>query len=88
MEHEDCNKRYFGFYLIVYGILGGLDFSGNLITFYLFYECMTLLSPAAGIPFPDTGSSYGGIEISVLFRCAAHIWHCSACTLSTVTATR
>lgn len=44
MEHEDCNKRYFGFYLIVYGILVGLDFSGNLITFYLFYECMTLLS--------------------------------------------
>ena len=38
MEHEDCNKRYFGFYLIVYGILVGLDFSGNLITFYLFYE--------------------------------------------------
>ena len=44
MQHEDCNKRYFGFYLIVYGILVGLDFSGNLITFYLFYECMTLLS--------------------------------------------
>ncbi len=44
MQHEDCNKRYFGFYLIVYGVLVGLDFSGNLITFYLFYECMTLLS--------------------------------------------
>ena len=27
MQHEDCNKRYFGFYLIVYGVLVGLDFS-------------------------------------------------------------
>lgn len=44
MKHEENNKRYFGFYLVVYGILIGLDFSGNLITFYLFYELMTLLS--------------------------------------------
>ncbi len=44
MRHEHKNERYFGFYLIVYGILLGLDFSGNLITFYIFYELMTLLS--------------------------------------------
>lgn len=44
MEHEHKNKRYFGFYLIVYGILNALSFAGNLITFYLFYEMMTLLS--------------------------------------------
>lgn len=44
MKHEEKNKRYFGFYLIVYGVLIGLDFSGNLITFYFFYELMTLCS--------------------------------------------
>ncbi|NLL79722.1 MAG: proton-conducting membrane transporter [Clostridiales bacterium] len=44
MKHEENNKRYFGFYLLVYGILVGLDFSGNLVTFYMFYELMTLLS--------------------------------------------
>ena len=44
MKHEENNKRYFGFYLLVYGILVGLDFSGNLVTFYMFYEMMTLLS--------------------------------------------
>ncbi|MGN1147856.1 MAG: complex I subunit 5 family protein [Lachnospiraceae bacterium] len=44
MSHEENEKRYYGFYLIVYGILIGLDFSGNLITFYMFYELMTLLS--------------------------------------------
>ncbi len=44
MKHEKHEKRYFGFYLIVYGVLLGLDFSGNLITMYLFYELMTLMS--------------------------------------------
>lgn len=44
MKHEEHEKRYFGFYLIVYGVLLGLDFSGNLITMYLFYELMTLAS--------------------------------------------
>lgn len=44
MKHERNEKRYFGFYLIVFGVLLGLDFAGNLITMYLFYELMTLLS--------------------------------------------
>lgn len=44
MKHEEHQKRYFGFYLVVFGILAALDLSGNLITFYLFYEFMTLLS--------------------------------------------
>ena len=42
MKHEEKEKRYFGFYLIVFGVLLALDFSGNLITMYLFYELMTL----------------------------------------------
>lgn len=44
MKMETANKRFFGFFLIVYGVLNALDFSGNLITFYMFYEMMTLLS--------------------------------------------
>ena len=44
MKHEGKEKRYFGFYLLLYGVLIGLDFSGNLITMYLFYELMTLTS--------------------------------------------
>lgn len=44
MEHEGEELRYFGFYLVVYGILIALDFSGNLVTMYLFYEMMTLAS--------------------------------------------
>ena len=44
MKHEREEHRFFGFYLIVLGVLVGLDFSGNLITLYVFYELMTLTS--------------------------------------------
>ena len=44
MRHEGEEKRFFGFYLLLYGVLVGLGFSGNLITMYLFYELMTLVS--------------------------------------------
>ena len=44
MKHEGEEKRFYGFYLLVYGILVALDFSGNLVTMYLFYELMTLAS--------------------------------------------
>ena len=44
MKHETEEKRYFGFYTIVYGVILALCFSGNLITFYMFFEMMTLTS--------------------------------------------
>ena len=44
MKHEKEEKRYFGFYVMVFGVLHGLVFAGNMVTFYLFYELMTLLS--------------------------------------------
>ncbi|MCM1188628.1 MAG: proton-conducting membrane transporter [bacterium] len=44
MRREGKEKRYFGCYLLLYGVLAGLDFSGNLVTMYLFYELMTLVS--------------------------------------------
>lgn len=44
MKHEQNEKRFYGFYLLVYGVLIALVFSGNLVTMYLFYELMTLTS--------------------------------------------
>ena len=44
MKHEENEDRYFGFYLIVLGVLIALDHAGNLITLYLFFELMTLTS--------------------------------------------
>ena len=44
MKHEEHESRYYGFYLLVFGVLNGLCFAGNLITFYLFFELLTLSS--------------------------------------------
>lgn len=44
MKHEEKEHRYFGFYLIVLGVLIALCFAGNLITFYLFFELLTVSS--------------------------------------------
>lgn len=44
MTHERDEYRFYGFYLIVAGVLAGLDFSANLVTMYVFYEMMTLTS--------------------------------------------
>ena len=44
MKHEQEDNRFFGFYLMVHGILNGLVFAGGMVTYYLFYELMTLLS--------------------------------------------
>ena len=44
MEHEEAHPRFFGFYLVVIGLLNALDYAENLLTMYLFFEFMTLLS--------------------------------------------
>lgn len=44
MTHEEREHEFFGYYLMVFGVLIALDFSANLITFYVFYEAMTLTS--------------------------------------------
>ena len=44
MKHEEDEKRFFAFYLIVMCVLSGIYMSANLITLYLFYELMTLTS--------------------------------------------
>lgn len=44
MKHEKDVRRFFAFYLMVFGVLNGIYMSANLITMYLFYEMMTLLS--------------------------------------------
>ncbi len=42
MQHEGEEKRFFIFYVLVYVVIIALESAGNLITFYLFYELMTL----------------------------------------------
>lgn len=43
-KKDEKKKRFYCFYCLVYVMLIGISFSANIITFYLFYELMTLLS--------------------------------------------
>lgn len=44
MAHESNQKRYYSFYLCTLGVLMALCFAGSIVTFYMFYEFMTLLT--------------------------------------------
>ena len=44
MDHEKEEHRFQAFYLATQGILSGLTMAENLVTLYLFYEAMTLIT--------------------------------------------
>ncbi|MBQ9943701.1 MAG: proton-conducting membrane transporter [Clostridia bacterium] len=44
MAHEENQKRYYSFYLCTLGVLMAVCFAGSIVTFYMFYEFMTLLT--------------------------------------------
>ena len=44
MKHEKDERRFYMFYLMVSGMVTGIAYSGNMMTLYLFFEGMTLLS--------------------------------------------
>ncbi len=44
MEPEHGQNRFFAFYTATFGITLGVCFSGNLVTMYLFYEMLTLIT--------------------------------------------
>ena len=62
MKHEKEEKRYFGFYLMVFGVLFALCFAGNIITYYLFYEMMTLLSVPIVLHSKSKEAIMGGLK--------------------------
>ena len=44
LEHDENSTRFWQFFLVSYAALMGLSMSENLITLYMFYECMTLVT--------------------------------------------
>ena len=43
-EYMGYQKLFYSFYLMVYGVLLALCYAGNIVTFYLFYEMMSIFS--------------------------------------------
>jgi multicomponent Na+:H+ antiporter subunit D len=62
MHHYSENKRFFGFYLMVFGVLLALCFSGSILTFYLFYEMMTLFSMPLVFHFRSKEAIMAGLK--------------------------
>ncbi len=44
MDHEKEEHRFQAFSLVTMGVLSGLTMAGNLVTLYMFYEAMTLVT--------------------------------------------
>ena len=44
MEHEERQKTFFMFYSITYGVTLGISFAADIMTMYLFYELLTLVT--------------------------------------------
>ena len=72
MKKEGEEKRYLGFYLMLYGVLTGLDFSGNLVTMYLFYELTTLLSMPLVMHSGSRESLMAGLKYLLYSLCGAY----------------
>lgn len=62
MNHEKNQERYFRFFMMTLGLIIGLGFSGNMITFYLFYELMTLITFPLVIHSMNEESMKAGIK--------------------------
>lgn len=73
MKHEKKEKRYYGFYLIVSGVLNALCFSGNLITFYLFFEMLTLTSMPLVLHGGSREAIMAGLKYLFYSLCGAYM---------------
>jgi multicomponent Na+:H+ antiporter subunit D len=73
MEHEGQERRFFGLYLLVYGVLVALDFAGNLVTMYLFYELMTLTSMPMVLHNGSKEAIMGALKYLFYSMCGAYL---------------
>ena len=73
LEGQPENKRFFGFYLIGYGVMNALCFSGNLITFYAFYEMLTLLTMPLVLHERTKEAVFAGLKYLFFSLCGAYM---------------
>lgn len=73
MKHEQKEKRYYGYYLIVFGVLMALCFAGNLVTFYLFFELLTLSSLVLVLHNGSKEAIMAGLKYLFYSLCGAYM---------------
>ena len=73
MKQEQKEQRYYGFYLIVFAILNALCFAGSLITFYLFFELLTLSSMPLVLHNGSREAVMAGLKYLFYSLCGAYM---------------
>ena len=74
MKHEvKHEKRYYGFYLIAFGVFLALCYAGNLITFYLFFELLTLSSMPLVLHNGSREAVMAGLKYLFYSLCGAYM---------------
>ena len=73
LKHETRRKRFWGFYLLTLGALHGLSLSGNLVTMYLFFEMMTLVSMPLVLHTQTHEAVMAGLKYLLYSMCGAYM---------------
>ena len=60
MKHEGMETKFFSFFTMTFGIVVGIAFSGNMLTLYLFYEFLTLVTLPLVMHNSDGKTRYAG----------------------------
>lgn len=60
MSHEGGENRFFGFWLMSFGVVLGIAFSEDFLSLYLFYELLTLITLPLVMHFMDEKARYAG----------------------------
>ncbi len=66
MTHETSIGRFCAVFTMAYGIVLGIAFSGNFLTMYIFYECLTLVTLPLVMHAMDDKARYAG-RIYILY---------------------
>jgi len=73
MKHEENEKRYYSFYLLSYGALQALCFSENLLTYYAFFELLTIFSFALVLHNGSREAIMAGLKYLFYSFCGAYM---------------
>ena len=60
MTHEGHENRFFGFWLMAYGVVLGIAYSEDFLTLYFFYEALTLTTLPLVMHAMDEKARYAG----------------------------
>jgi len=82
MHHEGGEQRFFGFFLVAYGVVLGVAFAGSMVTMYLFFELLTLATLPLVMHHMDAKARYAGLRYLIYSMTGAALGFVSVIFLS------